>query len=167
MSQYELQRLNPAHFQIVDLCLQGYGPKEISQVVGMTPQAVSLITKSPVFQQELSRRRETMEKTVNSEIASTISNARLKLEANAEKAIDKVTDLMEKAEDERVQLTAARDILDRVFGDASAPKPQIMILDAEALENLKRTFQEVTGKMIDVISTPSSEEGNFPSSSNN
>ncbi len=56
-----VQKLNPRHFRILDLYLEGRPLAEIARMLEMTPQAVTIVTNSPIFKHELSLRRAQIE----------------------------------------------------------------------------------------------------------
>lgn len=139
----ELQRLLPRHFQIIDLSLAGYGPKEIAQAMDMTPQAISLITNSPLFQDEISRRRESIEKETNSNLASIPMMAKKALEASSLQAANTLVYHLN-SPDPKAAISSANSILDRVFGKKDdQSSQQVVILEAGALQVLQVTMKEL------------------------
>ncbi len=50
---YQLKRLLPRHRRIMDLVLLGMDRKDIAHEVRMTPRAISNVTGSAIFQDEL------------------------------------------------------------------------------------------------------------------
>src|SRR5512146_1879957 len=94
MGQHEIERMMPGHFDILNLCLAGYRVKDIAQAVGMTAQAVSLITNAPIFQHELSRRRGNVNQQIDSNLASVPMRAKALLEQNAERAVQVHVELL-------------------------------------------------------------------------
>jgi hypothetical protein len=54
---HQIQRLLPTHFMILDLVLAGHTRTAIAELVGRTPESVGMVIGSPIFQNELTRRR--------------------------------------------------------------------------------------------------------------
>lgn len=152
----ELQRLMPRHFKIVDLILGGLSHTEVAQEVGMSATGVQHIAQSLVFQTELSRRRENQEKALDVQHVSTIRKATETFEAAAEEAADKVVSLMQGAEDERVQFTASREVLDRAGMSAKGSEPAVT-LDVKSLELISIAISEsasARSSPVEVTVTP-------------
>ncbi len=118
MSEYNLQELKQRHYRIVELCLEGITRNDIAHTIGMTPEGVGLIISSPLFQDELARRREIRNKTMDDNHCGDTLRVKEILEENAEAAAQTQVDLL-KSEDESIKLRASGSILDRVLG-----KPQ-------------------------------------------
>lgn len=141
MSQNELQRLLPSHYQIVELCLAGYGTKEIAQVVGQTPQNISLVTKSPMFQDELARRRMNVEKKVDQEMASTLGKAKAILENAAEQAAATHVNGLH-SNDEKIRHSSAEAILNRTMGKGEESRQPTVVINVESLNVLQTALME-------------------------
>jgi predicted transcriptional regulator len=114
MSQ-EIERLQERHQKIVDLSLAGHSQKEIAEVMGMTQAAISLITASRVFKDEIARRREGQRKVQTEVEEQNFSTAMRHLEEHALDAAKTQTALLLSA-NERTQLASAEAILNRVEG---------------------------------------------------
>jgi hypothetical protein len=65
---------------MINLALAGQGRKEIAQALDITPEGVGTIMRSPVFQDELARRREELNKEVNQRLATIPEQAKKELE---------------------------------------------------------------------------------------
>ena len=65
---YQLKKLNPRHLAIMDKVLEGKKQKDIASEMGMSPYGISTIVRSPIFQNELSRRREGIGRRVDDEV---------------------------------------------------------------------------------------------------
>ena len=139
--QHEIQRMAPRHFRILELCLQGHSKKVIAEALGMTPQAISLITNSPLFQDQLARRRGEVEKVSNEAVGSAVVDARNTLVENAQAAANKQVDLLN-AENESVQLHAATAILDRVMEKKDGDKVTSPMIQTEQLNVLVLALKE-------------------------
>lgn len=141
-----IRKMLPRHFMILDMVVAGHSHKTIAGALGMNPTSIGLITRSPVFQKELARRRSEVEGAqsdiMNEEIQAKLGKARSILEQNAVAAAQKHVELME-AEDQSLQFRAAGAILDRVFGDSkSAPSQPTVMLSAEQANLLVVALQE-------------------------
>jgi N-acetyl-gamma-glutamylphosphate reductase len=118
---HDLTRLLPRHFKILDLALAGLAVKDIAQEVGVEPQTVSNVINSPIFQGELARRRQGLNAEVNSQLGSSISEARNLIEQKAKDAVGVHVELMQDSFDPAVRQRSASQILDLAFGkDAKA-----------------------------------------------
>lgn len=161
MTQHEIQRLLPRHYTIVELTLSGYGPKEIAQALGMTPQAVTIITKSPNFQAELSRRRQDQEKQSNEVHALGVIQSRKMLEEASVMAAQTHISLMdpEYCPDPKIRQTSASKILDLVLDDQRGPK-NVIVMQPGSLLLLQQALKEATGEEIEVdgVSQPAKTE---------
>ncbi len=119
--RHEIQRMLPRHHKIAELALAGHNSATIAETLSMKPRSVSIIMASPLFQSEISRRRETSE---SGEIArldrdAAVGKARSILEEESVTAAQTVVGLMAQ-EDPNIQLRAAVNILDRVFPKETA-----------------------------------------------
>jgi len=141
MSQHELSRLSPRHFRILDLALEGLSKKDIAMAVGMTPQAISLITKSPLFQDQLERRRNHIERKTDEAIGATVVDARNHLQQHALEAAETQVSLLE-AENESVRLHSATAILDRVMETSDKNKVDAPLINVESLQVLVQAMGE-------------------------
>lgn len=137
--RYNITRMLPRHFKILELALAGHAAKAIAESVGMERNSVSMVLRSPLFQAELTkRRRETVAE--NAEVARNdrdgiLGRARITLENAVERAASRQVELLE-ADNEAVALKASTLILDRAIGKAeeqTAPKVQITIEQANLL----------------------------------
>lgn len=138
---YELQRLLPRHHKILEMCIDGFGAKEIAEVVGMTPQAISLITNAPLFQDALAKRREVVVKKIDQIRVSTVQTARERLESAAEDAANvHITALDD--EDVRVQQASATAILNKVFDKADLKASGNVVLSADTINVLAVAIEE-------------------------
>ena len=62
---YQLKKLQPRHWRVLDLYFEGKSGKETAETVGLTPRAVSYIVNSEVFQEAVAYRRAGMEAVAN------------------------------------------------------------------------------------------------------
>lgn len=140
---YEVSRMLPRHHEIVKRCLLGMSNVAIANELGMSNRSISLITNSPLFQQELARRRKLVESEETKIISGGVKQARQILDDNSALAAQTQVDLMSSNE-ERVKSSAAKDILDRTIGSKVDGGQAVgVVIDASALELVKETFNQV------------------------
>ena len=112
MRRYQLKRLLPRHYRVLELVLLGKRRKEIAAAVGMTPRNVTNVTGSRVFQEALQERRREQNLLCDGAIAEEAARLqRLIVQAGLQAAATEVELL--KSPDPRVRLRAASEILDR------------------------------------------------------
>lgn len=141
---YEIERLLPRHYKILELALAGNGPKEIAQAVEMNPVAVGLIMRAPIFQEALAKSRSKAENAQVEEQAVDSQRARTVLENGSVRAAQVQVDLLESSK-ETVRLQAADSVLDRVLGK-SAPQVQgSVVINAETVQLLQLAISESFG----------------------
>lgn len=113
MSLHQLQKLNPRHFKILDLVLDGYKAKEIADALDMSLPGVGVILNSPSFQHELALRRNVINERKNEELATGKNDPVLeKLKASALQAANRLAHNVENGSGS-VSNRAAAEILDR------------------------------------------------------
>ena len=123
MATAEIQRLLPRHFKIMDLMLAGIKQVSIASMVGVTPQMVGVVVRSPIFKKEFQRKlvlqNGESHNRVQKEMDSFAGKARSIIDCNSEKAAMTQVDLLD-AEDDSVRLRASTSILDRALGKIEA-----------------------------------------------
>ena len=140
MPQNEIARMLPRHFKMLELAIEGYGAKEIAQALDCTPQSVSLVMRSPLFQSEIARRRDMREKVQDDVAASTVVEARAKLDSLAVEAVDVQGKLLN-SEDDGVALRASDSILKRVLDTHDGVEGAVN-LSVESLQILQLSVRE-------------------------
>ena len=136
----EIQRMLPHHQKILDLTLAGYRLKDIAQAVDMTTAGVSLILNSPIFQDELARRRAVRNEHTDTQASLQLTKARDLLEENVVKAAQVHVDLLT-CDDPKVRQTSADRILERVMGK-SEDHQTVVVLQKIDVENLQIALSE-------------------------
>ena len=138
---YEIQRMMPRHFKVLELTLDGYDRETIALRCGISPQMVTLVQNSPVFQGEISRRRDARLKG-DDEIRSVHKQSALKIldEASEQAALTQVG-LME-SQDDNVRFRAAESILRRSLGSEEGPKGPTIVINAGSLRDFQLALQE-------------------------
>jgi len=136
--QHELQRLLPRHYEVMRLCLLGYMAKDIALTLNLSPVGVGLIINSPLFQDELARRRDS--KIKKEDDIETITAIDI-LEKAAPTAAQKHIDLLS-SKSERVAQASANTILDKVLQTKQGDRTIIQI-DNAVVNLLHVTIQEL------------------------
>jgi hypothetical protein len=101
----------------MDYLIAGISNVQISKELSMTPQQVSNVRRSTVFQDQLAQRRAILTDKIDSQTTQNtvdineIVNAKLKNEAIA--AVEKLCDLRDNSEVDSVARASASDLLDR------------------------------------------------------
>lgn len=144
MAQHEIQRLRAIHYKMVDLVLAGLSTKEIAEECERTPQSISLVTNSPLFQDEVARRRKVQNVKHDEASSNVISRVKQILENNAEAAANVHVDLMTNSSDPRIKQSSANSILDRVYPakvDEGSKTPVVQI-NVQQLQLLQLALAE-------------------------
>ena len=152
MSRNDVQKMLPRHFEIMKLTLAGYGRKEIADALGVTPGMVGMVTQSPLFQDELSRRRATQQKL--SDERQAISAMQV-LERAATEAAEKQVEIM-RGDNHRLALQGAGAILDRVLSNQATSKGHGVTLNEKTLNLMVTVVNEI--KATGVVPTLSKVE---------
>jgi transcriptional regulator len=138
---HELKKLLPRHYKIMELFLDGLSYKEVADTLGMTPQAIQLISKSPLFQNELARRRESHETSLSKTRTEAQSEAQAILNQNARKAAETEADLLDE-DDPSIRRKSAEAILDRVLGKGDQQQSSVVHINTESLQLLQLALKE-------------------------
>ena len=141
--RHEIERLLPRHKKIVELCLAGHSNKDIAQVVGLTPQAIGLITRAPIFQQALAQRRQEQNAQEDEELHQSLVKARTIIEEASVEAAETQVELLN-CEDSSIRLQSAKAILDRAFGsqEKSEGSGQTIVMAPGSVQLLQIALQE-------------------------
>jgi len=140
-----LQKLQARHLKVMDLTLEGKTRGDIAEAVGMTPQNVYLVTNSPLFQQELARRREEREKHHDSDSMLMLEQAKDILANNSARAAEVHVGLLDSTSD-RIKQASASAILDRVGlspQKQEESRAQPITVSVEVFNNLQQALVEV------------------------
>jgi len=149
---WEPKRLNERHQRIKDLYLMGIGRKEIAGELGMSPQAVSMIINSPLFQHSIAGKREELEDEKREIMGGELVRAREVLERASLRAAETHEELLDH-EDPRVRQKSADSILDRVGISGRDQVGGVRIeIDSQVMEGLIRALKESRGEVIDAES---------------
>lgn len=140
--KWEPQRLTPRHKRIMDLHLAGESNKTIATALGLTKEAVGLIINTPIFQNALSIRRDNVERDLDTQLSSTVVNARNKILASAEKAVDKLLEHVD-SDNESLSLKAVNAVCDLAFGKGEGGHS--ITINAGSLQTLQIALAEAAG----------------------
>ena len=143
---FTLQRLQARHHAMIDLLIEGRTKTEVCDTIGMSRDAASMIFRTPLFQEELTRRRET--RTKNNEELNSIKNLKTHdfLESKSLDAAATLGDLLS-SNDDRMRLASANSILDRTYGKKADDRATTVVqINSSQLKNLQIAFLESQGK---------------------
>ena len=107
-----IEKLTPRHYRILDLCIAGMTPAEISSHLSMSPRQIGIIINSPSFQHQFSIRRKAFESKIDDSSVSAIDEVKSTLQQAARSAADKLVSGISSF-DEKIALKSATEILDR------------------------------------------------------
>ena len=144
MNSTATPRLITRHLRIMDLHLAGVKHADIAQEMGCTAPTVSKIVRSPLFQQALAKRRDELTSKIDTELVSSVSEAKERLEQAALEAARTQIELMD-SDDERVAHMASASILDRVgIGkrDKDGRDVSVTVISADIMNNLVVALEE-------------------------
>jgi len=142
---FSLQKLNPRHYKILDMCLQGLQAVDIASQLKMSPTQINNIIRSPSFQHQFALRRQKLESIQDT---TEVDSVKQLLKQNAEKAASKLVDCIN-SDDERIAIKSASEILDR----SGYPKEQQqnvqdnsvnIIISADELSILKESLSMIS-----------------------
>ena len=140
--RYEIKRLLPRHHKMVELMLQGWSRKDIAGEMKMTPRAISLISGSSIFQDELSRRRRERHRAMDQALEVSTVRAQAVFARKARDAVDVQIKLLQ-ADNPRVRLAASKAILDRSgIDEIRSQGPEGLVLTAEQAGRLRVALEE-------------------------
>lgn len=149
MADAMIQRLLPRHFGLLKLVLSGvYSNGDMARMLGYTPENIRLVINSPLFQDELARRRRETELTENLAVRDGLTQARDLLNQTAYAAVEKLEDVMVGAVDPKLQMDAADKILKYAFprgeeARGASVTANVVVLSAEKLEGLRAILNEI------------------------
>jgi len=140
-----VKKLTPRHYRILDLCLTGLTPKQISKELGMSQAQVSIVINSPSFQHQFAIRRASLESVQNEHISSELDAVKETLRKSAKAAADKLIYHMN-SPDSKISLKSATEILDRTgyskeqkLGEDGLLNPEIVVNSTD-LTILRESF---------------------------
>lgn len=141
-----IQRLLPRHHGLLRLCLTGmYSNSQMASMLGYTPEGIRNVIDSPLFQDELARRRKALETTEATAVRDGITQARDLLNQTAVSAVEKMEEVMATSGDQKIQLDAADKILKYAIGKGDQQQEiqrQVVVLSEEKLLALRAVMDE-------------------------
>lgn len=157
---YEISRLLPRHHQIMQLAFEGNGPKEISQAVGMSREAVGLIMRAPIFQQALGQMRQRGDNALVEHVAEDSQRARTVLEQASVQAAETQVEIMASPLIKpAIRLQAADSILDRVLGKSSPESIAPTVINQQTINLFALAVKESFGRGGPVVEMSAQVEG--------
>jgi hypothetical protein len=118
---------------------------QMASSLGYTPENVRLVINSPLFQDELARRRATLEKVEDHAIRDGITLAKDLLSQTAVAAVETMEKVMLTSRDQKVQLDAADKILKYAFPkdtNTGGPQAIVVALSDKKMEQLRSILSE-------------------------
>ena len=143
-----IQKLTARHFKILDMCVAGINPLEISKQLGMSARQISTIVNSPSFAHQFAVRRESVEKIQAENQSDEIDEVKRVLTESALDAANKLIGGLS-SQDEKINLKSAVEILDRtgypkeqkISGPEAATQ---VIINTKDLNILQESFNLTT-----------------------
>tara|TARA_R100000306_G_C4368613_1_gene138867 strand:+ start:535 stop:975 length:441 start_codon:yes stop_codon:yes gene_type:complete len=133
---------------MIDLLIEGKSKKDVAKALGMAQHSTSMVYRTPIFQEELTRRREARNRLREEDETLKVLKAHDVLESKSARAASTLGELLDSSDD-RMRLASANSILDRTYGrkadDRNVPTIQI---SGPKLINLNVAFLEAQGKDI-------------------
>ncbi len=159
--QWEMKKLNERHREIARRTLKGESQISISGALGMTPQALYLITSSDLFVNEMERLRGRVEEELVEKAGEPLDRARKLLTAASENAAQATINIMEDIDlKPTVRLSAAKDILDRVGVVKRTEHVEgSLVLSFEQTNNLFEAVRESGGEVLELATISVDKEG--------
>lgn len=114
-----IQNFDAKAEEILRKKLAGATNKEIAEAMGLSENRISFIVTSPIFQARQTSKLKTINKKFEEELA--LDPVRKIFHKHREKAANKIVTLMDKAQSEKLQKSAANDVLGY---DGYTQKPQ-------------------------------------------
>ncbi len=161
---HEIQRMLPRHYSILELVLDGFGPKEIAEVVGMSKEGVGQVIMAPIFQNELANRRQKQTRAFEDNRVKDVSAAKKRLEELAIEAVETHAELMGPDHKPEVRQRSADAVLSKVYprgidgsGGENSPLAGVTIITLGDLKSLQVALREsgrapVDGAIVDSCS---------------
>jgi predicted transcriptional regulator len=135
---------------MLELFLQGYTVKQVSEELNVSPQMVSIVLKSPRFQDQLARRREKRDNE-NREIEKIeVIKAKEIIQESSQRAAEVQRDLLE-SPDESIRFKASGSILDKVFpkegkdgGNKGGGGGTVIQIEADKVAVIQSALKEIS-----------------------
>ncbi len=131
--------------------MQGFGHSQIAVEMGMAPESVGRVVRSPLFQQKAAVRREELDKEESKVLVKTTVQAQDILNSAAQSAAEVQVELLT-SPDEKVVLSSSKAILERALGPVGGVQEQKsvqVLISIEQMNVLQQAILETddgTGK---------------------
>src|SRR4051812_3472524 len=104
----DIQRLLPRHYGLLRLVLAGTSShSQMAEMLGYTPEGLRNVIKSPLFQDELARRRSISVRQDNETIRDGLTQSRDLINKTSVAAVETIERVMATSPDPKIQLDAA------------------------------------------------------------
>lgn len=123
---FQLKRLSPKHMQVAALLAQGIGRSQISKLVKITPEYVTMLSKQPIF---------------IAYVKEMTAFTDVRLQALFEKGVDVVADLMISGTED-TKLRAAQTVLKAVGKDGTQDNVSVSVKFVVELPRKSATTQD-------------------------
>jgi thioester reductase-like protein len=111
---YEIERMLPRHYAIMEASLNGLSNVTIASHFDMSPTAIGQILLSPIVQSEMAKRRGQRVAQLDKAALDYVAQAKEEIEKSSLAAAKTLKVLMDSS-DENIRLKSASKILDQVF----------------------------------------------------
>jgi transposase len=143
----------PRHFAVLDLHVTGMSMPEIAKALSIGLRTVEMTVASPIYQDELLRRREKIEGDKDYLAQDALLMARRRIAKASLRASEVQVDLLEE-DDPRIRQKAASEILRSAFdgsgGSGQGNSGPAIILQGPAIINLMQAIREDDKEFVDV-----------------
>ena len=165
-SRFQIQRMLPRHFKMVELHVAGLSNKAIAETLDCTPTSVSLILLSPIVKKEITTLLQTESNgSITQDLDAYASKAIKALKDNSHRAAQTQIDLLD-CDDDSIRLRASGSILDRVLGkpdsknasEGTQVKIEIKTQDAQLLILALNESKEISSNAENTKSTADGQD---------
>lgn len=136
-----IQQVRPWHRALARAVASGMRPNEICDAYGYTAAWITRIISTPLFQAEVAR--------IEAQAEDVAVDVRRDLNVMAPRAVEVLDERLDDGEDKRLQLDAAKDVLDRV-GHGKQNAPSLHLHKHEHVETKKLTDEELYRDVVEM-----------------
>ena len=137
------ERMNPRHYRILDMTLQGVPQSVIAAELGISSNNICTIVTGPSFQHELALRRSSLTHKIDDQIAGIHQQVEDRLKNASLAAADKLCVSLD-SPDEQVAVKSALELLDRTGHqkvNKIESKSSVLVLNAEDLARIEKSLE--------------------------
>jgi hypothetical protein len=139
---YEIERMLPRHYAIMEASLNGLSNVKIAEAFDMSQTAIGQILLSPIVQSEMARRRASRSQQLDKAALDYVAQAKDEIEKSSLAAARTIKTLLDSS-DENIRLKSASKILDQVFATKDNKSGSgNLILNIEQLNLLQTALGE-------------------------